>query len=276
VVLYHDLPCVDLEVTLHDKPADPWPEAGWLCLPFKIDQPRFRLGRLGSLVDPARDIVPGANRHLFAVNTGLMFTGADGAGLGICPIDHPLVSLDEPGCWRYSTDFVPKRPVAFVNLFNNQWTTNFRLWNEGTWTSRVRLWAIRRSKDGSALVTPAAEARLPLQAGIAEGAAGKLPPTRRGLELSRAGVFVTAFGPNPDGDGVVLRLWEQAGRSGKCQVSLPAGVPANSVQPVDLRGRPTDRPIPVRRGRFTVPLRAFAPASFLFGTAPTDVPPTGK
>ena len=46
-------------------------------------------------------------------------------------MDSPLVSLDEPGCWKYSLDFVPKRPSVYVNLFNNQWTTNFRLWNQG-------------------------------------------------------------------------------------------------------------------------------------------------
>ena len=58
-------------------------------------------------------------------------TDEGGHGVGFCPMDYPLVSLDTPGCWRYSLDFVPKKPVAYVNLFNNQWNTNFRLWNRG-------------------------------------------------------------------------------------------------------------------------------------------------
>ena len=71
LILYRDQPCADLEITLHDKPFDPWPEAGWLCLPLNVNAPQFHLGRLGSIIDPARDIVTGANRHLFGINTGV-------------------------------------------------------------------------------------------------------------------------------------------------------------------------------------------------------------
>lgn len=81
VTLHGELPCVDLEVTLHGKPADPWPEAGWLCLPFRVDHPRFRLGRLGSIIDPATEIVPGCNRHLLALNTGAVVLDGAAAAL---------------------------------------------------------------------------------------------------------------------------------------------------------------------------------------------------
>src|SRR5208283_3840806 len=128
---------VELEITLNEKPLEPWPEAGWLCLPMAVADPQFRLGRVGCITDPARDLIGGTNRHIFGLNTGLTITAAWGGGVGICPIDHPLVSLDVPGCWKFSPDFVPKRPIAYVNLFNNQWNTNFRLWNGGTWSSRV-------------------------------------------------------------------------------------------------------------------------------------------
>ena len=143
LTLYSALPYADLEVTVHDKAADPWPEAGWICLPLAIPQPQFRLGRLGGIVDPTRDIVPGTNRDLGAMHTGLAVFEPGGQGVGLCALDSPLVSLDRPGLWKYSREFTPKRPVVFVNLFNNQWSTNFRLWNSGTWTSRVRLWSLQ-------------------------------------------------------------------------------------------------------------------------------------
>ncbi|HWH67992.1 MAG TPA: hypothetical protein VNT26_01295, partial [Candidatus Sulfotelmatobacter sp.] len=34
-------PYLEVEVTLHDKPADPWPEAGWICLPVQVPNPQF-------------------------------------------------------------------------------------------------------------------------------------------------------------------------------------------------------------------------------------------
>ena len=263
-----DQPYLDVEITLHNKPADPWPEAGWLCLPVKAAQPRFRLGRLGSIIDPAHDTLPGTNRYIWALNSGLTVTDSQGHGMGLCPMDHPLVSLDVPGCWKFSRDFLPTRPLVYVNLFNNQWTTNFRLWNEGTWTSRVRLWAVDGAKAEAALVTPSAEARFPLRAAFADGKAGSLPARRSGVSVSRRGVLVTALGGNPDGPGAVLRLWEQAGQSGPCEVTLPEGSRCRSVQPMDLRGRPIGDPIPVKNGQFTVPLRAFAPVSLQIDGSP--------
>ena len=264
LILYREQPCADLEITLHDKPFDPWPEAGWLCLPLNVKAPQYRLGRLGSIIDPAHDIITGANRHMFGINTGVSLTDEDGHGVGFCPIDYPLVSLDTPGCWRYSLDFVPKKPVAFVNLFNNQWDTNFRLWNRGTWTSRVRLWGIQHYAAEPAIITPSLEARYPLLVAAANGAPGALPASRRGLELSRKGIQVTAYGSNPDGPGTVLRLWELAGNSGTVRVRLPEGTTIKQAQPVDLRGRPVGKPIPVSKGAFKVQVGAFAPVSLVF------------
>jgi len=255
------LPYVELEITVHNKPLDSWPEAGWLCLPFKMDAPHFRLGRPGSILDPATDIVTNSNHDLFTLNTGLTLTDPQGRGVAVCPLDHPMVSLERPGCWQFTKDFVPTKPVVFVNLFNNQWNTNFRLWNGGTWTSRVRIWAVDRADAD--FVTPSLEARYPLQAVFAAGAPGNLPATQSGVELSRKGVLVTAFGANPDGAGTLLRLWELAGQAGECTVKLPAGLRAKSAQPVNLRGEPCGASLPIKDGMFTVPLRTFAPVSFL-------------
>jgi hypothetical protein len=263
LTIYSALDYVDLEMTIEGKPADPWPEAGWLCLPFKIAAPQFRLGRLGSIIDPAKDIVPGANRNLFGIHTGVAIFDADGRGVGLCPLDSPLVSLDEPGCWKYQPEFVPSRAVVYLNLFNNQWTTNFRLWNEGTWTSRVRLWAFDRYHAESSLITPSLEARYPLQAAFADGPGGSLPITCAGLSLSNKGVLVTAFGPNPDGPGLLLRLWESVGQSGSCRVQLPAGLNAKAVRPVDLRGRPAGEALELKEGAVDIALRPFAPLSLV-------------
>jgi hypothetical protein len=122
-----------------------------------------------------------------------------------------------------------------------------------------------QGRDGLAtsLVTLSLEARYPLLAAAVEGKAGMLPATQKGLELSTRGTLVTAFGPNPDGRGTVLRLWEHAGVRGPCEVRLPAGLGIKEVQPVNLRGAPVGKPLPVEKGAFTTNLTAFAPASFI-------------
>jgi alpha-mannosidase len=256
-------PYVDLEVTVEGKKADPWPEALWIALPFAVAQPQFRVGRPGSIIDPARDIVPGANRHLATVQTGVaVFETGDGAGVGICPLDSPLVSLGEPGCWKFSRDYVPRRPAVYVNVYNNQWTTNFRLWNGGTWTSRVRIWAFDRYDAEAALITPALEARYPLLAGFATGDGGRQPREREGLSLDRRGVLVTAFGDDPDGDGVRLRLWELTGKGGELRVRFPEPLRFDAARGIDLRGRPEATPMgPFSRDELRVPVAGFAPVT---------------
>ncbi len=263
ITLYSNQPYVDMEWTVTRKDPDPWPEAGWLCLPFAIDQPQFRLGRPGSIIDPAKDCVRGANNEIFSLDTGLTITGPDGRGVGICPIDSPLVSLGRPGAFRYTRQWTPRKAIVFVNLFNNIWGTNFQQWIGGSWTSRVRIWSVEGKGAETDLITPAWEARTPCQVVFCDGPAGKLPPVQSGLELSRKGVLVTAFGSNPDGEGILLRFWEQAGQDGTCRVRLPEGLQTARAKLCDLRGRPLEQPIAVRDGWLEMPLTRFAPASVI-------------
>jgi alpha-mannosidase len=253
-------PYVEVEWAVADKTPDKMPEGGWLCFPFAIERPRFMVGRPGGPIDPAKDIVPGAGRHLMAVATGVTLAGEDGSAASLCPIDSPLVSLGIPGLWRFSLDYVPTNAAVWVNLYNNQWNTNFPLWQEGSWSVRVRFW------PGADLVAPSWEARTPLLAAAADGPAGKLPTERPGLSVSRPGVLVTAFGANPDGRGTLLRVWEQSGVSGSMEVSLPGSFA--KATPVNLRGEKVGEPVPVRGGKLTFALGAYAPASFVLGETP--------
>jgi hypothetical protein len=158
-------------------------------------------------------------------------------------------------------DFVPTRPAVFVNLYNNMWNTNFPLWQDGSWSERVRFWPTAKGTATVANLTEKSwEARVPL---LAVGAVGgtQLPATQAGLSVSRKGVLVTAFGENPDGPGIVLRVWEQAGITADLNITLPGDY--SSATPVNLRGEKTGEPVPVKDRQLTIPLQAFAPASWV-------------
>jgi hypothetical protein len=256
------IPYVDMQWSVAGKQADPWPEAGWICLPFNFEQPQFRLGRVGFIMDPSKDIVPGSNHDVFCLSGGLTVAGSGGGtAVGIAPMDSPLVSLGRPGGYRYDKQWKDREAKVFVNLFNNIWGTNFQQWIEGSWSSRVRIWA-QPDSASTDLVTRAWAARTPCVAGHASGSAGRLPATGQGIGLSRDGILITAFGANPDGNGLVLRLWEQAGASGKVTVRLPQGMKVSSVTPVNLRGEDIGTKEPLRDGGFEVDLAAFAPVAY--------------
>jgi hypothetical protein len=255
---------VDMEIFIKDKARDNWPEADWLCLPFKLHDPVFRVGRNLGFMNP-EEILPGANRHLYTTGTGITITGPDGSGIAVVPLDHPLVSLGIPGCWKFSLDYIPKKPVVYLNLYNNQWNTNFRYWYPGSWSSRVRIRTFEKETDeNSALVTPSMEARMPLLVSAADGQGGNLPPEQEGIRTSRTGIAVTAFGADFDGSGgTVLRVWNQAGSAGEVTVSLPAGCKARKAHPVNFRGEKQGRTLRIRNGQIRFFLGAFAPASFI-------------
>jgi len=265
--LHTGCPWLDISWSITAKKADPWPEAGWLCFPLNIPNPGFRLARPGAVIDPAKDLVRGSNHEVFCLNSGLAVLSNDGSGVGLCPIDSPLVSLGHPGPWRYSKEFGSREARVYVNLFNNQWSTNFAQWVEGSWTSRVRLWSIAQFDVTRDLIAPAWEVRYPAMSAASSTPAGKLPPTQPGITLSRPGIAVTAFGPNPDGPGIILRLWEQAGVSGPCTVTLPAGLRPPTIRLCDLRGQLINGTVPVADGQFTVAVGSCKPVTVLLESA---------
>lgn len=259
-------PTADIEVIWQKQP-DSWPEAAWICLPFKVDNPSYRLGRIGADVDPEKDMITdNANYHIWWVNNGVaVFDKKTGAGIGICSPDAPLVSLGEPGEYKFDKRYIPEKPYIYLNLYNNHWRTNFPSWigNGQYMSARVRIWTFDNYITESSLYTPGMETRVPLQAAVSKVKNGKLKPSQKGICLSRKGVAVTAFGPNPDGEGTVLRVWEQSGKSGKLEIGLPHGSGFISAQPVNLRGEKYGEPVIISDEKLIFDLHAYAPVSFV-------------
>lgn len=266
--LYKGQPYVELYWAIQSKEAEPWPEAGWIPFSFNIKNPSFRAGRLGAVVDPAKDFIKGSNFDYYFLNTGIAILDENGDGFGISSPDVPGISLDRPGLWKYSGEFIPKNPNVFFNLYNNQWSTNFTEWIEGSWNTRFYIWSINSYENEKDLITPSEEFRMPLKAAFSPEGDGNLPASNQGISLSKKGTMITAFGPNPDGEGILLRLWEQAGNSGECIISLPENMKAEYVQPVNLRNIPSGDKFRIANNKFKINVHAYRPYSFIFKVCP--------
>ena len=107
-------------------------------------------------------VVDNANYHLWWVNNGVsIYDGATGTGIGICSQDAPLVSLGEPGEYKFDKRYEPEKPYIYLNLYNNHWRTNFPSWigNGQRMSARVRIWTFDKFFSESSLFTPAMEDR---------------------------------------------------------------------------------------------------------------------
>ena len=261
--LYKNLPYLELNWFIDGKDAEPWPEAGWISFPFKVENPQFKVGRLGAVIDPAKDIIKGSNFDFYLINNGIALHDNQLKGFGLSTPDAPGISLDRPGLWKYSGSFLPKQPNVFVNLYNNQWSTNFTEWIEGSWSVKMFLWSFEGYKNEQSLISPNEEFRSPMKATLLSAKPGNLPVSKTGIVLSRKGVLVTSFGTNPFGEGTMLRLWEQSGDAGKCKISLPAGVTFSKAIPINLRSEMCGNAITIKDNSFEIELEAYKPASFL-------------
>lgn len=260
--LYKNQPYVEIVWGVDGKKPNSLPEAGWLSFPFNLDNPEYRLYRTGGIVDPQRDFVKNTNADFYFLNTSMTMFNKSDMGVGLnCPAS-PGVSIDNPGLFRFSIKKQLTTGKVFVNLYNTQWGTNFTEWIEGSFSSKMYVWSYKEYDSEKVFITPSEETRVPLQGVFYEGKAGKHPLFQNGISLSKKGVLITAFYNNKNSK--VLRLWEQAGKSGTCEVKLIKGSGFQRAYPCDLRNKIVDsQGIEIVDDSFSCTINANQPLSFI-------------
>jgi hypothetical protein len=262
--LYEDQPYVEINWGINGKSPDANPEAGWLAFPFSLVKPEYRLYRTGGIVDPKKDFIARSNQDYFFLNTSMTMFDETGTGYALNSPSSPGISIGERGLYKFSGKKDPVGSRVYVNLYNTQWGTNFAEWIEGSFSSKLYIWSYSGYDPEKSLITPSEETRVPLYAIHLDGTKGTCPLTNQGLALSRKGVLVTAYGKNRDGEGTILRLWEQSGSEVECNISLPPGSKFKMAAECDLRGELTEsHEIKITDGQFTASMKANKPATFI-------------
>jgi len=105
------------------KPVLRIPEALWLG--FCLTGPLTGIQKLGSMIDPL-DVISNGNREMHCTEGPLQFDG-----VRLHTLDAPLVAVEKPSCYAFHNQLPDTGKGVWFNLFNNQWGTNFPMWNEG-------------------------------------------------------------------------------------------------------------------------------------------------
>jgi len=269
--LYENQPYIEITVGLDGKKPVANPEAGWIAFPFALNQPEYRLLRTGGIVDPQKDLVNNTNHDFYFLNTAMaMYDKTGGIGLN-CP-HTPGVSIDQPGIGVYSKTRTLSTGTVFSNLYNNVWGTNFTEWVEGSHAAKFYIWSYKNYDAESSFITPAEETRTPLSAAFYAPTglsfahnyetSGELPNMQSGVTLDRKGILVTSF--NKKGAEATVRFWEEAGRSGKCKVTLPKNASFKKAYLCNLRGEQMDKNgIVIANNSFAFDIGANQPRTFI-------------
>ena len=129
---------IEAELSLRDKQASPFIEAGSFIIPL-AEENRWLIGRPCAAVDPETQIIRCANHAYFCLENEVTALGSS-ADVRVFPQDTPLVSIGTSGLYEYEPEFPKGRsPELWFNLFNNMWGTNFPQWIEGDFSYRFTI-----------------------------------------------------------------------------------------------------------------------------------------
>lgn len=124
----HDAASVEIELQWFNKPASRLPEALWFSFrPVFESAPRCTVDKLGQKVD-VTDVVSDGNRYLHAVGDGGARLRDRTGTFRLQSLDAPLIAIGRRQLVK-SDDAQPDTGGGLhVNLLNNLWGTNFRMW----------------------------------------------------------------------------------------------------------------------------------------------------
>ncbi|MFL6211284.1 MAG: polysaccharide lyase family protein [Pyrinomonadaceae bacterium] len=201
-------------------------EAAYFAFPFAAKQPQFSFEVQNGVVNPARDMIPGAGLEWFSAQNWITVTEA-GAAATLVGTDSFLWTCGDIVRGTWPTSFTPPSATVFAYVMNNYWGTNYIGAQGGDFTFRfaltsaAKLDAAAMSRFGWEQTTPLERTLVKAQDKAAPTANSLPAPHTSFLQVNNPSVFLSTWKPAEDGGGSVLRFIELGGVRAQVQVSSP-------------------------------------------------------
>jgi len=201
-------------------------EGVYFAFPFMMDHPRFRYDIQNGFVDPARDQMPGAGKEWFSVQHWVE-AEQSGVSVAIVPVDAYLVTLGDIVRGRWPKVFTERTGTIFSYVMNNYYFTNWPAAQGGNFTFRYVLTSARDLTPESLSRFARAEmAPLELDEIISNDKAIPRPaplPADQGsfMDIDQPNIVLVTWKLAEDGEGMILRFLEVAGKAGRVNVRIP-------------------------------------------------------
>lgn len=201
-------------------------ESVYFAFPFAMEHPQFQYEIQNGVVDPARDMYPGAGHEWFSVQhwVAVQQNGVSGA---VMPLDTPLVTLGDINRGAWPTEFGQRSGTIFSYAMNNYWHTNYRAAQGGDFQFRYVVTSAA-STNPAALSRMGWEEATPLEEDEirSQDKALDLPRPLDGKEASFMTVddldlLLETWKPAEDGDGTIARFLDLGGKPRAVTVSTP-------------------------------------------------------
>ncbi|MGD0920810.1 MAG: glycosyl hydrolase-related protein [Terriglobia bacterium] len=204
-------------------------EAAYFAFPWAATNPAFRFDLANGWVDPENDLLVGGANEWFAPQNWVNVDDGT-ASLTLAIVDAPLVSLGDINRGRWPARFTKASSAVFSYALNNYWHTNTPPGQSGGFVFRYAITSLARFEPEKT-ARFAREARSPLEVSYLrvsdkrpaqEGRPGSLPAGAASLvEVAPENVVVSALKGAEDGEGLVVRVLEIAGKAAEGNLTFP-------------------------------------------------------
>ena len=100
-------------------------EGVYFAFPFAMDHPEFQYEIQNGVVNPAKDMYPGAGHEWFSVQHWIALQ-QDGLSVGLLPLDAALATFGDINRGQWPEQFGDRGGTVFSYIMNNYWDTNYR------------------------------------------------------------------------------------------------------------------------------------------------------
>ncbi len=201
-------------------------EAVYFVFPFAMSHPQFQYEIQNGVVDPAKDMYPGAGREWFSVQHWVSVE-QDGVSGTVMPLDTPLLTLGDINRGAWPKEFGARRGTVFSYVMNNYWHTNYRAAQGGQFqfryavTSAASTTAAALSRMGWEEVTPLEEDEITTQDKALDWPGPLDGKQASFLRVDDPDLLLDTWKPAEDGDGTILRFIDLGGAPRKVTVTVP-------------------------------------------------------
>jgi len=249
-----------VHMELFGKAATYAAEAGYGYFPIAGETPIPLVDRILHISQPSEAFGKGINVGHLVAHHGVRIENAT-AGLNFYSLDAPLISLDEPGGWRFTDDADNRGGVIYATLFNNLWGTNFAQWQSGDLAYEFVLHPTGNDDWDGGLATGGSEHFRPLLAKVID----TVPEVaaRSLLAVEPAAVQLVALKPADFGNGIIIRVWNSHSDPVRARLRIDGASKGDRLERCDLLERAVaGKHVVDGRGEVVVTLKSQELATF--------------
>ena len=201
-------------------------EAVYFAFPFAMTHPQFEYEIQTGVVDPAKDMYPGAGHEWFSVQHWVS-AQQDGVSGAVMPLDASLVTLGDINRGAWPSNFGDRPGTIFSYVMNNYWDTNYRAGQGGSFRFRYIVTSAP-SANSAELSRMGWEEMTPLETDeviVQDRSTTRTRPLSDNqasfLDVQGEDVLLDTWKPAEDGSGTILRFLDLGGVRRSITVQTP-------------------------------------------------------